>query len=33
MENKCSGTDFQNNEKCEPVYESVFIILNSAAVA
>lgn len=33
MENKCSGTDFQNNEICEPVYESAFIILNSAAVA
>lgn len=24
MENKCSGTDFQNNEICEPVYDLKF---------
>lgn len=32
MENKCSGIDFQNNEICELVYESVFIILNFVVV-
>lgn len=30
---KCSGTDFQYNEICEPFYRSAFIILNFAAVA